>query len=94
MAVRFAVSTSGHDRNKVYVIVNEDGGSVWLADGVIRTAGRPKRKNLKHVQIIRKIPEEIQKVLGNGSSLSDLNIKRAIKLYVKKQEENECQKQM
>ena len=52
----FAVSTSGHDKNKLYVIVGKD--------------------------VIKNVPEEIRIVLKSSDTLSDLNIKRAIKLYL------------
>ena len=78
----FAVSTSGHDKNKLYVIVGEDEKSVYLADGITKTAQNPKKKNVKHIQVIYKIPEEIQTVLKSSDTLCDLNIKRAIKLYL------------
>ena len=78
----FAVSTSGHDKNKLYVIVGSDDKSVYLADGISKTAQNPKKKNVKHIQVIKNVPEEIRAVLQSSDTLNDLNIKRAIKLYL------------
>lgn len=50
----FAVSTSGHDKNKLYVIVGGDDKVVYLADGIRKTAENPKKKNIKHIQVIKK----------------------------------------
>ncbi len=47
-----ARSTAGHDAGKVYVIIQDDGTYVYLADGRIRTLDRLKKKKKKHVQLI------------------------------------------
>lgn len=71
-----AVSKAGHDKRKIYVITGEDDGYVYLADGRKRTVAAPKKKNKKHIQIIRKIQTE-----RPNDGYSDLEIKRTIKRY-------------
>ena len=92
MRGKLAVSLSGHDKQQVYVIIQEEDAFVYLADGVLKSVAHPKKKNKKHIQIIKQIPEELKELLAEP--FEDLRVKRAIKLYMKKQEENECQKQM
>ncbi len=95
--IRLARSKAGHDKGKCYVVVRELDECVYLADGKSRTVEAPKKKNRKHVQIIKRIPESVLAVLVSGDSLTDLEIKRALKIYNlsgEKQEEKECQKQM
>lgn len=77
-----ATSKAGHDRHSVYVIIREDGEYIYAADGKSRTVERPKRKNKKHIQLIKKkrMPEP-----ENG--FGDLEIKRVIKEYLKEREE-------
>lgn len=77
-----ATSKAGHDKDSVYVIIREDGEYIFAADGSGRTVERPKRKNRKHVQLIKKkrVPEP-----ENG--FNDLEIKRVIKEYLKEREE-------
>ena len=77
-----AASKAGHDKDSVYVIIREDGEYIYVADGKSRTVERPKRKNRKHVQLIKKkrMPEP-----DNG--FDDLEIKRVIKEYLKEREE-------
>lgn len=87
MTGKLAVSTSGHDRGRIYVIVKEEQDLVYLSDGKIKLVEHPKKKNKKHIQIIKRLPNEVIQLL-EGTKFSDLNIKRAIKLYMKKQEEN------
>lgn len=73
-----AYSLAGHDRKKIYVIIKEEADYVWLADGNIRTLDNPKKKNKKHIQIIKKhVDDEF------SCSVSNETVKRAIKLYCK-----------
>ena len=71
-----AVSKAGHDKRKIYVITGEDDEYVYLADGRKRTVAAPKKKNKKHIQIIRKIQTE-----RPTDGYRDLEIKRTIKRY-------------
>lgn len=71
-----AVSKAGHDSKTTYVIIGEDDEYVYLADGKIRTVDRPKKKNKKHIQVIRKVQME-----KPDDGFKDLEIKKAIKEY-------------
>lgn len=50
---------SGHDRNHVYLIIGEDERNVYLANGTTKQNENPKRKNKKHIQVIKQIPQEV-----------------------------------
>lgn len=50
----FATSKAGHDKQKLYVILKEEGDYVCLCDGRIRTVAKPKKKNKRHIQLIKK----------------------------------------
>ena len=76
MTGMLAVSKAGHDKRKLYVITGEDSEYVYLADGRKRTAAAPKKKNKKHIQIIRRMKME-----KPNDDYSDLEIKRTIKMY-------------
>lgn len=77
-----AASKAGHDKDSLYVIIREDGEYIYVADGRVRTTERPKRKNKKHIQLIKKkrLPEP-----ENG--FDNLEIKRIIKEYRREREE-------
>lgn len=77
-----AASKAGHDKDSLYVIIREDGEYIYVADGCVRTTERPKRKNKKHIQLIKKkrLPEP-----ENG--FDNLEIKRIIKEYRREREE-------
>ena len=78
----FAYSMAGHDKGKIYLIIKEDADYVWLVDGRARGLSNPKRKNKKHIQIIKKYGQEtdidvmtdekikyiIKKLYGNESN--------------------------
>ena len=79
-----AVSRAGHDKDAFYLIIKEEGNSVYLADGVYKTCAAPKKKNKKHIQPIHRglTPEELASALANPAD-ADTVIKRCIKLNSK-----------
>lgn len=48
-----ARSLAGHDKDRYFIIIEEDGEYVALADGKSKTATRPKRKKKKHIQLVK-----------------------------------------
>ena len=80
MMIEFARSLAGHDKGKVYVVTSKEADFVFLSDGDIRKYANPKKKNIKHVQPIKKLPIEVIETLKD-EHLNDLKIKRALKLY-------------
>lgn len=84
-----AVSKAGHDKDEIYLILKEEKESVFIADGIGKTAASPKKKNKKHIQIIKNIPdgipiEEVRRKLESGQPVMDEEIKYVIKQYKKK----------
>ena len=47
-----ATSKAGHDKDRLYMIVGEEGECVYLCDGRLRGVEHPKKKKKKHIQII------------------------------------------
>ena len=75
-------SLAGHDKERIYVIIKEQGEYVYLADGKYRTMDKPKRKNKKHVQLIRCQDENLTRKLNNQEPIQEEEIKRFIKQYI------------
>ena len=75
----FARCKSGRDKNQIYLIKEKDEKFVYLVNGTTRTLDMPKKKNAKHIQIIKNLPIEVTEILEEN--LSDLTVKRAIKQY-------------
>lgn len=86
MRGKLAISKSGHDKDSIYVIIKEDADKVLLADGRLKTVEKPKRKNKKHIQIIKKLPKEITEMLPQDREFRNEEVKRAIKLYERAKE--------
>lgn len=52
MLGEFATSKAGHDKDRLYMIVGEEGECVYLCDGRLRGVEHPKKKKKKHIQMI------------------------------------------
>ena len=72
-------SIAGHDHNNIYVIIDADDEYVYLVDGKIRKVNNPKKKKLKHVQLIKRTDDTITGRINNNVALSNEDIKYAIK---------------
>jgi ribosomal protein L14E/L6E/L27E len=76
----FAESRAGHDKGRIYIIINEAPEYVYVVDGKLKTIEKPKRKNKKHLQVIKtKTAAEIREKLLNSLPVSNEEIKFAIK---------------
>lgn len=84
MAGLLATSKAGHDKDSVYVILREEGEYVYIADGEGRTVQKPKRKNKKHIQLIKK-----KRLFEAEGGFNDIEIRRMIKAYQKERKERE-----
>lgn len=43
-------SKAGRDKKKLLLVLRTDGEFAYVADGILRTADKPKKKKLKHLQ--------------------------------------------
>ena len=73
-----AYSLAGHDKGEIYLIIDETKDHVYVADGLVRTLDKPKKKNKKHIQIIKKGNQRIE-----IPSVTNEEIKYFIKSYLK-----------
>lgn len=69
-----ARSLAGHDKDRYYIILKEDGEYVELADGKFKTTEHPKRKKKKHVQ-------PVHQMLMETVLATDEQIRRCLKEY-------------
>mgnify|MGYP001623072906 CR=1 FL=1 len=86
----FARSLAGHDRGRLYVVIREKDGYVYLADGKLRTLDKLKKKKRKHVQPDYGTAPELEEKTARGLALRDEDIRKAIK----SKEVKVCQRQM
>lgn len=76
-----AKSLAGHDKGKIYLVLDADESYVYLVDGKYRTLDHPKRKKKKHVQIDYRIPQWIQQLLSEGKLVQDSDIIKVRREY-------------
>ncbi|MCQ2521926.1 MAG: hypothetical protein MJ105_06060 [Lachnospiraceae bacterium] len=86
--MRLATSKAGHDKDAVYVIVKEDAAYYYVADGKAKGLTSLKKKNKKHLQVIKQIPREAEltdlaKKFDEGKLTEDHEIKRMLTIYKK-----------
>ncbi|MCM1040507.1 MAG: hypothetical protein NC434_14410 [Ruminococcus sp.] len=81
MTGMLATSRAGHDKDNVYVIIKEETEYVYLADGKSKTVQKPKKKNKKHIQIIKKCPQEDFSERVRTGQADDIEIRRVLKQY-------------
>jgi ribosomal protein L14E/L6E/L27E len=73
-----AYSLAGHDKGEIFLIVKEDIDYVYVADGRLRLVDKLKKKNKKHIQIIKNFNPKT-----NVEFVTNEEIKHLIKLYCK-----------
>lgn len=72
-----ARSLAGHDRNALYLICRIEKDFVYLCDGRLKKWGNPKKKNCRHIQIIKHIPRELEE--WHGEELRDEEIRAILR---------------
>ena len=85
--MEFAKSLSGHDKNQYYLVYKKEDEYLLLVNGTTRPLEKCKRKNKKHVQIVKSLPIEIEEILNK--EVSNLTVKKAIKEYEKLTNQNQ-----
>ncbi|MDY5775499.1 MAG: KOW domain-containing RNA-binding protein [Lachnospiraceae bacterium] len=83
----FAKTKAGHDKKQIYFLLKEDEEYVYLVNGTTKPLEKPKKKNRKHIQLIKNLPIEVTEVMEAGTT--NENVKRAIKIYQKLRQESE-----
>ena len=77
--MEFAKALFGHDKNEHYFVFCKEDGFCFLVNGTNRPIEKPKKKNEKHIQIIKKLPKEVEEILKGEQT--NLTIKQALKKY-------------
>ena len=71
----FCKSIAGHDKDTIYIIIEETEKFVYVVDGKYKKLEAPKRKNKKHIEWI----SSIYNVSENENAIRDEDIRKAIK---------------
>jgi len=67
-------SRAGKDKDTFLVVVASDESGVYVCDGKYRPLDRPKKKNIKHLALTKK-------VLAEGMYSTNKKIKKALNQY-------------
>ena len=65
-------ATAGRDRDKYFIVMDEE------RDGKSRPVSRPKRKNVRHVAETSLRAGEIERLLADGTPLTNKQVKKAL----------------
>lgn len=77
----FAQSLAGHDKCSIYVIIHADTEYVYLSDGKNKSIANPKKKKIRHIQVIKKKDAMIEAKQKQQIDFMNEDIKRAVKSY-------------
>ena len=88
MLGEFATSKAGHDKDRLYMIVGEEGECVYLCDGRLRGVEHPKKKKKKHIQIIHSSAQDtliqiIKQNLPGERDEIDRQIRKTLEYYLR-----------
>ena len=91
---QFVLSIAGRDVNRIFVVLEIiDENYVMIADGMLRSVNKPKKKKLKHIRAIDNIAG-----FDITSDVTDKVLAKVIKVVSKSYRENQeglfCQKMM
>lgn len=79
----FARATAGHDKGELYLVLGAEGEYLFLANGKTRRFARPKRKKLRHAEILTggDTLHPTAEKLRRNEPVSDRELKRALAAF-------------
>ena len=79
-----ALSLAGRDTGNIYLVSELiDEKYLLLIDGKSRTISKPKRKKIKHIQVIGNAASEFEWVFEDKSKTNDAKIRKILKEFKK-----------
>lgn len=84
MTGRLVRSKAGHDKGRYYLVLACAADILYLADGRKRGIANPKKKNIRHIQIVHKVAADLMN--KSGKLPSDLEIRAAMAELMKEGE--------
>lgn len=71
-------SLAGRDRGRLYLVVGFSPPYILVADGRDRGATKPKKKNVRHVGVLKFIDEGVAALITGGRKVTDREIRAAL----------------
>lgn len=82
------ISKAGRDKGRHFIIIERaDENHVFIADGDIRRVEKPKKKKLKHLQIVKKLSSnesEIQTIkdkINKSQEVTNAEIRKCLRHF-------------
>ncbi|MHB1419577.1 MAG: RNA-binding protein [Bacillota bacterium] len=73
-------SRGGRDRDRNFIVLKTLGDSfVHLVDGDLRKIEKPKKKNVKHLQVSMKMSTKVRDIILSGQLPTNAEIREAIR---------------
>jgi ribosomal protein L14E/L6E/L27E len=72
-------SLTGRDRGRLYVVVGFAPPYVLVADGRDRGADRPKKKNVRHIGVLKYVDEGVAAKIAGGAKATDRELRAALR---------------
>ena len=82
------VSTAGHDKGKLFYVIDTDDQFLYLANGKDRTLDKPKRKKRKHVQKVLRSETRVAAKLASGDKVLNSELRRDLAFHAKEMQAN------
>jgi hypothetical protein len=74
----YAESLAGHDKGRLYIVIEETGKCVILSDGRSHPLENPKRKKRIHIQPVYRIDDRLADKIMGQQTLNNTDIVNAI----------------
>ncbi len=74
-------SKSGRDKGRAFIVYDYNDDYVFIVDGDLRKLEKPKKKKKIHIQITKKIDEDIKVKLEGKLYILDSDIRKALAKY-------------
>ncbi len=78
---QLVTSIAGRDNGQSYIVVATISPSyVLVADGKKHSMAKPKKKNIRHINVLRSIAQNVAEKLQQGNKPTDEDIRQALAL--------------
>lgn len=74
-------SLKGHDRGRLFCVMDVVDGGLLLADGKERRVTAPKRKNVKHVEYVGSMEHPTIESVRNGEEVRDRQLRELLAAF-------------
>ncbi len=81
---QLVTSIAGRDEMQVYLVIGiKDNNLLLLANGRDRKMANPKRKNIRHVNVLKSIAKGMAAKLQSGKKVTDEELRQTIQVLYK-----------